>query len=432
MKTLFLYGKSVFHLRVPENSLIYKSEYPVITASPEDLLVRSLENPIGSSSLKTLLKTKRSGDIVIVVSDFTRPIPYSRFLPRLIDLLLSSGIKKEEILILIATGMHRPSTDTEKVEMFGEYITRNIRITDHQAEKEDDLVTLPEKSWSGARVKISRYYFNAGFRIITGLVEPHFMAGFSGGRKAICPGLVSLDAVTKFHGYEFLSHPKASTAVLENNPCNMENTSVARLCAADYTINIILDQNKKVNSIISGNMFLSHEEAVQYVREKSCPKVSEPADIAITSSGGYPLDNTFYQCVKGMVNCLPALRENAEIHAFGNCAEGIGSTEYASVMNKYSGNYKQFIDDIKHGRFFIKDQWQFQMHIRVLEKIGVENLHFYTSGIRQGELMRLSVMPHYLDEDEIIRQLQHTIDKAEKEGKKIAIFPEGPYCSPLE
>jgi nickel-dependent lactate racemase len=417
-------------LRVPGNSIIYQSDYPPITDSPEALLLKSIENPVGSLPLAGQLKRRKPGDVVIVVSDFTRPIPYSLFLPRLIEEILSTGVKREEILILVATGMHRPSTDQEKLEMFGEHIAGHYRIVDHRAENEHELVTLPQKSWSGSKVQISKYYYEAGFRIITGLVEPHFMAGFSGGRKAICPGLVSLEAVTKFHGYEFLSHPNASTAILENNPCNMENISVARLCPADFNINIILDQNKRVNSIVSGDLFLSHESAVQYVKEKSCPPVHELADLAITSSGGYPLDNTFYQCVKGLVNCLPAIRENAEIHAFGNCAEGIGSEEYSTVMKRYSGRHRQFIEEIRNGTFFIKDQWQFQMHIRVLEKIGVEGLHFYTSGIVDEELKQLSVVPHFSDEEQMVLQLQQVIDKAEGEGRVIAVFPEGPYCSP--
>ncbi|MBV5342508.1 DUF2088 domain-containing protein, partial [bacterium] len=237
-------------------------------------------------------------------------------------------------------------------------------------------------------------------------VEPHFMAGFSGGRISICPGLVALNAVKKFHGYTFLSHPKASSTVLKNNPCNDENTSIAKLCPPDFSINIVLDNHKKVNTIISGELFASHAKAVEYVKQACCPQVTKVADLAITSSGGYPLDATFYQCVKGIVNTLPSIKVGGEIIAFGACIEGIGSPEYTSIMKKYDSNYEQFIEDIKTERFFIKDQWQFQMHIRALRKVGQQNLHFFTSGISDGDLNCMSVNAHSVSKEIMTLQIQ--------------------------
>ena len=257
------------------------------------------------------------------------------------------------------------------------------------------------------------------------------MAGFSGGRKAICPGLVGLDAVQKFHGFSFLSHPNASAAILNDNPCHEENTSIARMCPPDYAINIVLDTKKDINAVISGELFASHHGAVEYVKAACCPVVQEPADVVVTSSGGYPLDTTFYQCVKGFVGCLPAVKNQGEILSFGSCSEGIGSPEYTAIMKKYSGNYSRFIEDIKDGPSFIKDQWEFQMHIRALEKIGQQNLHFFTSGIPADELSLLSVNPHYAPASEIKKQLQNQIDLAVRAQKRIGVFPEGPYCTAI-
>jgi nickel-dependent lactate racemase len=353
-------------------------------------------------------------------------------LPQLIDLLIHNDVEKHEITILIATGMHRASTHAEHLKIFGEFVVNNYRIIDHNSEKEDDLEKLQGLSWSGSEVRLNKHYVRAGFRIVTGLVEPHFMAGFSGGRKAICPGLVSLDAVRKFHGYEFLSHPNASSAVLKDNPCHLENTSIAKLCLPDFAVNIVLDDHKKVNAIMSGELSASHQKAVEYVKTACCPKVIREADIAITSSGGYPLDATFYQCVKGIVNVLPALKNQGEIIAFGSCMDGIGSPDYTNLMKKYSGNYKHFIEVIKENRSFIKDQWQFQMHIRALDKVGEDNLHFYTSNISQSELAMLSVQPHSVPADSIANSIQRQINQALKDKKQLAVFPEGPYCSPTD
>jgi nickel-dependent lactate racemase len=327
--------------------------------------------------------------------------------------------------------MHRASTLQEKIYMFGQSVVDNYTIIDHCAENTDELITLPGTSWSGNEIKLNRHYVEAGFRILTGLVETHFMSGFSGGRKSVCPGLASLDTIQLFHGYHFLNHPNASNTILEDNPCHLENTSVAKACPADFLINIVLDQKKKINRFFSGEQFDSHETAVDYVKEKSCKTVEEFADVVVTSCGGYPLDDTFYQCVKGFVNCLPALKENGEIIAFGGCSEGAGSREYEQLMKKYSFRQDDFLNDIKSGLFFVKDQWQLQMHTRVLKKVGQSNLHFYTAGIPQDELRLLSVNAHAVHENVLEQSIQMQIDSLVASGKKFAVFPEGPYCSPI-
>ena len=431
MQIHFTYGKEGIGLTLPDDCMVYTSVYDSPDTNVGKMMLHSISNPVGSQALNRLLQKRKKGKVVIVVSDITRPIPYRSFLPGLLDYILDQGIGKDEIVLLVATGMHRPSTLQEKIQMFGQQVVDNYPVVDHNAENTEDLIALSGKSWSGNEIKLNRHYVDAGFRIITGLVETHFMAGFSGGRKAICPGLASLDTIQLFHGYDFLNNPNASNAILENNPCHLENTSVARACPADFSIHVILDQNKKINRFFSGGQFESHEMAMNYVREKSCRPVPGLADAVITSCGGYPLDDTFYQCVKGLVNCLPALKDKGEIIAFGGCGEGIGSREYESLMKKYSFRTGDFLDDIKNSRFFIKDQWQLQMQTRVLEKTGQENLHFYTSGIPQDELKMLSVNAHSVTEQLFEQTIQKHIDNLVTSGKKIAVFPEGPYCSPL-
>ncbi len=426
------FGTEKIHLVFPGNTLVYQSEYLPVTKPASQILMDSLVHPVESPPLQDLIRKRKPGKVVIVVSDITRPIPYADFLPQLLTLIEKEGVKRDEIVILIATGMHRPSTTAENLKMFGEEVVRNYRIVNHECENEGELQELEGLSWSGSAVKLNRHYAEAGFKIVTGLVEPHFMAGFSGGRKAICPGLVSLSAVQKFHGYQFLSHPNATNGVLDENPCHLENSSIARMCPPDFAINIVLDNHKKVNAVFSGELFESHLKAVDYVRSACCPVVDEPADLVVTSCGGYPLDATFYQCVKGFVNCIPAVKFKGEVIAAGGCAEGIGSKEYASLMKKYSGHHHQFIEDIQSNRFFIKDQWQLQMHLRILEKVGQQNLHFYTSAIPDEELAYLSVNPHSLPAGHITGAIQDLIDKAIIEKKRIAVFPEGPYCSPVK
>jgi nickel-dependent lactate racemase len=431
MTVKFQYGIQELELKLPESCIVYKSDYVMPLQKISDMLLNSLDNPVSGKPLSQLLKNRIKGNVVIVVSDITRPIPYSDFLPRLLAYLEAEGINRDEITILISTGMHRATTRNENLRMFGKYVVSNYRIIGHESDNEEELASLDGLSWSGLKIRLNKHYIGAAFRIVTGLVEPHFMAGFSGGRKAICPGLASLDAIQNFHGYEFLNHTSAAAAILENNPCHLESSSVARLCPPDFAVNVVLDNNKKINTLISGELFTSHEAAVDYVKKACCPQVPLQADLAVTSCGGYPLDATFYQCVKGFVNCLPSIRDNGEIVAFGACSEGIGSMEYTSIMNEYSGNHMQFIEDIKDSTHFIKDQWEFQMHIKALEKTGINNLHFYTSKIRLSELSKLSINPHSVHADEIEKAIQDQIDLAVRDNKTIAVFPEGPYCSPV-
>ncbi|MEA4937058.1 MAG: nickel-dependent lactate racemase [Paludibacter sp.] len=425
------YGTDKIELRCPESSIIYNSEYNCQNIEASVLLLESLLEPVNSKSFVDLITKRKSGNVVIVVSDITRPIPYKDFLPVLLNLLENSKVERSEIIILIATGMHRPSTEHERLQMFGEYVANNYQIIDHKCEDDKDLIELDGYSWSGSKVKLNRYYVEASFKIITGLVEPHFMAGFSGGRKSVCPGLAGLETVKKFHGYDFLKNPNASSTIIKENPCHNENSSIAKMCPPDFSINIVLDNYKKINQIISGELFESHLKAIDFVKRACCPQVKEQAELVISSCGGYPLDATFYQCVKGFVNCLPAVKTGGEIFAFGSCLEGIGSPEYENLMLNYNRQEMKFLKDISSGRNFTKDQWQFQMHLRVVDKIGKSNLHFFSSNIPLIKLKQLSVNGHFLKREQIERTIQKTIDQYTKLNKKIAILPEGPYCSPI-
>jgi hypothetical protein len=160
--------------------------------------------------------------------------------------------------------------------------------------------------------------------------------------------------------------------------------------------------------------------------------VRRPADVVLTSGGGYPLDASFYQCVKGLVSALPAVKSGGEVVALGGCREGIGSPEYTQTMLAYPGRWRQFLADIAATDRVVKDQWQFQMHCRALAKLGEGNLHFFTPGLPADTLAKLSVVPHAVGEDQVAAELQRWIDQAVAAGKSIAVLPEGPYCAPVE
>ena len=424
-------AKEKVQVSLPDNAIEYTSVFPYPTCDSKELVLSAIQNPIGSDSLLKIAEKKANiQSAVVVVSDITRPIPYADFLLELLSEMEAGGIRKEVITILIATGMHRTSTDAERREMFGDAVVESYTIIDHVADDPTQIASLEARSWSGQGIELNRHFIEADFKVLTGLVEPHFMAGFSGGRKSVFPGIASLNALQNFHGYEFLSSEKARNVNLNGNPLHRESLSVAQAANVDFTLNVVLNGQKELIAAFAGDLEESHEVACDFVRQFACCQVSEEVDLVISSSGGYPLDETFYQCVKGMVSCLPAVKPNGKIVILGGAREGIGGAHYIETMKKYSYDWREFIEAIQGG-MFIKDQWQFQMHCRVLEKIGKKNLVFVSPWLAPEESQHLNVTPLAVTTENIQEKLQAIIDDAIKKNLKIAIIPQGPYCVPV-
>ena len=430
MKVRALSGREEITLEVPDRAELFVSAYPVSTTPAVTLVLDAVRSPLGASPLRAALAARRPGEVVVVVSDCTRPIPYRDFLAPLLAEIASSGVSRSDILVLVATGMHRPSTAEERRAMFGEEVVERYRIEDHRAEDSLGLAAVAGRSASGATIRLNRRFVEAGFRIVTGLVEPHFMAGFSGGRKGVCPGLSSLDTVRNFHGEKFLSDPRATNLVLEGNPLHEESLSVARAAGVDFTLNVVLDKNRRLVRAYAGALEPAHEAACAFVRSSAVWPVRRPADVVLTSSGGYPLDATFYQCVKGFVSCLPAVREGGTIIAFGGCAEGVGSREYSDLLKQYAGRFDDFLADIRRPGVFTKDQWELQMQARALAKVGQKGLHFVSDGLSSEALETLTVTGHPAAPKMIGPAVQAVLDAALIPGATLAVFPEGPYCVP--
>ena len=428
MKIEIPYDKTIIEVDIPESTTVYRSSYPEPAAPASATVADALKNPIDSPTLKQGLAGRRKGKVVIVVSDITRPVPYRDILPALIGEIESAGVRPKDILILVATGMHRSSTQVEREYMFGSAASK-YAIEDHDATGE--LKEIDGLSYSGMRVSLNKSFVNAGFRIVTGLVEPHFMAGFSGGRKAVCPGLVSLDTIQSFHGYEFLSSPRAANAILEGNPCHDEASSVARLAGVDYSLNVVLDGRKRLIAAYAGEIEASHNKACSFVRKHACPTVQNEADAVITGCGGYPLDATYYQCVKGIVGAMPAVKPGGKIIAAGFCREHMGSRKYRDIMFTHAHDCDGFLAHINKSTLVEKDQWELQMQIRAIDKVGTEGLVFLSSGLDEEEVKHISAVSINKESRLVKAALQDIVDRLASEGKSIAVIPEGPYCTPL-
>jgi nickel-dependent lactate racemase len=425
------YGNRHIEIRLPDDAAVYRTSYREPENDPRKLVQNALRNPVNSPPLSEMLRKSGVRSVVIVVSDITRPVPYADFLDTVLEEIEDAAVQRENIIILIATGMHRPSTAAEREHMFGPEVCERYRIIDHRADKPDELVTIRGTSKAGRPIELNRWFVEADFRIVTGLVEPHFMAGFSGGRKAICPGLCSLETVKALHSFTFLNNPSARNGHLEGNPLHYEALSVARKADAGFCINLVVDRKHRVVNAVAGELEASHNTACKFVSKHSCPPVEQEKDVVLTSSGGYPLDATFYQCVKGMVSCLPTVKRGGVVVSIGSCSEGIGGGEYQNFMYEYSGRWRQFLGHIQSNDNIIKDQWQFQMQTRVLQHVGDDNLIFVTAGLSASDLTRLNVNGIHASEGYIQQRVQELLDGLIYEGRSVAVIPEGPYCAPI-
>ena len=261
--------------------------------------------------------------------------------------------------------MHRPSTQAEREFMLGKDLLRRCRVVDHEADRQETLVRISEDP----PVSINRIYAEAELKIVTGLIEPHFMAGYSGGRKGICPGLVDLSTVQRFHGYRTMGDPAAVEGKLAGNPCHEIAMLVAGLMGCDFLVNAAITHDRELAGVFAGDLIAAHERGCEQVGEWTSAKVLEPYDLVVQSAGGYPLDESFYQTVKGMVTALPALHAGSTLLMCSACTE-VGSPEYTELMMQRGGDFEGFLAHIAASEGTKKDQWQYQMQTRVLQRIG--------------------------------------------------------------
>ncbi|MFW6155609.1 MAG: nickel-dependent lactate racemase [Planctomycetota bacterium] len=426
MKTVRMtYGTDGMDLRVPAGATVLTGEHPPAVPNVDDAIRAALADPVAAPPLADLLAASGPRTVAITISDITRPVPNPVFLPVLLETINRAGIPDENIVIIVGTGMHRPSTPDEHRRLVGQAALDRVEVIDHRA---DDPATLAAVS-DDPPVRVCRRFVEADFRIVTGFIEPHFMAGFSGGRKGVCPALVDLQTVQRFHGYATLADPAAGEGNLTGNPCHAIALDVARTVGVDFLFNVAVTAEGRVAGIYCGDLEAAHAVGCEAVARWTSVRAGGAFGLVITTGGGAPLDATFYQTVKGMVTALPALAEGSTLLQVSGCDDGVGSTAYRDLMLRYANDWRRFLADIAaDGQRTALDQWQYQMQGRVLERIGLANLWFASDGIAPTIQQHLSVTP--LDGDgPAVARAQRAIDAyvAARPNARVAVIPEGPY-----
>ena len=336
-------------------------------AAPEALVREAMKSPIGSPSLAELAKGKKN--IVLIASDHTRPVPSKVIVPPMLEEIRSTS-PDADITILIATGCHRYTTREELVSKFGEEIVDNEKIVVHVSTDEDSVVnigTLP----SGGALRINKIAADADLLIAEGFIEPHFFAGFSGGRKSVLPGISSRETVMANHCSEFIASPCARTGVLEGNPIHADMLYAAKAAKLAYIVNVVLDENKEAIYAVAGDPEAAHADGCDFL-SGLCRVKPIMADIAISTNGGYPLDQNVYQSFKGMTAAEATVKEGGVIIMLSSCTDGHGGEDLYEELASEPDNERAAAKILSRGRNeTVPDQWQAQILLRILGRAKV-------------------------------------------------------------
>ena len=368
--------------------------------SEEELVADALANPIGSPKLSELAKGKKT--CVIISSDHTRPVPSHVIMPQLLA-ELRKGNPDIDITILIATGMHRPTTQDELVAKYGKEIAEHEKFSIHVSRNDEDMVsigTLP----SGGESLINKLAANADLLIAEGFIEPHFFAGMSGGRKSVLPGIASKITVLANHCSEFIASPNARTGILKGNPIHEDMLYAAKAAKLAFICNVVIDADKKVIAAFAGDREEAHYAGVDFEMKLAGVKPI-PADIVITTNGGYPLDQNIYQSVKGMTAAEATCKEGGVIIDVSSCSDGHGGEDFYNNLKNATSLQKAMDEILARGRNeTVFDQWEAQILMRMLlrftiimvteaPKQMIEDMHMkYASSIEEALAMAKDVL----------------------------------------
>jgi len=418
-----LYGKEQRTITLPDHikvTPVVKHPMPVLPDSSA-AISEAFMQPVESSTLPELARDRKTA--CILICDITRPVPNGLILPPLVNTLVESGMKKENILILVATGLHRPNEGDELRELVGsDEIYNTIRIENHFARDKDAHVHLGFTS-NNIPIGIDRRFMDADLKIATGLVEPHFMAGYSGGRKVVAPGIAYQDTILKFHTAHILEHEKSDNCVLDGNPLHQAQLEIIRTIGEIYSVNTVIDDKRQLGKVTFGDIEASHLQAVKFMKKYAEVTIDRKFKTIVTSAGGYPLDKTYYQTVKGMVGPLNILEKGGTLIIASECSEGMGSPEFVLAQEhlKRQG-LDGFLATLYSRDKALIDEWQTEMLLKPLRHGSVK---LYTTNLSESERKRTCVDHVDSLEDAIKASV------AEQHSSEIAIIPEGPYVIPL-
>ena len=417
MRVRLAYGKQGLWVDLPDrNVTVVEPKYVPGLPDEAEAIRAALRAPIGSPPLKELVKA--SDTVAIVFSDLTRPQPRDRMLPILLAEI--AHVPRSQIVLINALGTHRPNTPDELRAMLGREIAESYRIVQHDAWS-DDLVYLGRTSY-GHEVRVNADYMRADVRILTGFIEPHFFAGFSGGPKAVLPGIVGADAVLSNHDARMIGDPRATWGVTEGNPVWEEMREVALMTAPTFLLNVTLNRDKQITGVFAGDMLQAHAAGAKFAADAALVPVPHPFDIVITSNSGYPLDLNLYQAVKGMSAAAQVVKPGGSIIVAAECWDGIPDHGEFKRLLQLAPTPRALLEILASFEHPVQDQWEAQIQAQIQMKADVYVRSDYLDG---DTLHSVMLNPCESVEATVARLLERYGHDA-----AICVLPEGPMTIP--
>ena len=417
------YGKNGLSLDLPEDidvTLIQKKAMPVLK-DPEGAIKYVFANPVNSKTLREEAKGCRS--CCILICDITRPVPNGLILPRLINELIEAGMAADSITVLVATGLHRPNEGDELRELVGsDWVLGTVTVANHFARRDEDHEYIGTTS-GGIEARLDRRFVQADLRIVVGLVEPHFMAGYSGGRKVVAPGIAHEQTIRSFHSARVLEDCRSANCIMEGNPLHAVQMEIMQMLGGCLAVNTVIDKDHRISFVNFGEIVESHLEAVSFVRPYAEIPLKARFKTVVTSSAGYPLDKTYYQTVKGMVSPLDILEPGGDLIIVSACSEGMGSPDYAEAQLCLTDKGPDgFLHGIIEKKYAAIDEWQTEMQVKAMKRV---NIFLYTEGLTKDQKALTGVTV-------IESPLAAVMESVKAQGdRRVAVIPEGPYVVPL-
>lgn len=380
------YGRSNLIIELPaENLTVIEPRYVAGVPDEAAALLAAMREPINSPPLRQLVQPDQR--IAIVFCDITRPMPNNRVLPVVLRELEEAGAQRQNITLINATGMHRPNAGPELREMLGAFVCDHYRIINHNAFDKNTQTHIGTTSF-GAAVWVCREYLEADLKILTGFIEPHFFAGFSGGPKMITPGISGGETVMHAHGAKMVGDPRAVWGITFGNPIHDEIREAAAMAGSDFSLNVTLNKNHHITNVFAGEVFASHKLGCEFVRETAMRAVAEPFDIVITTNSGYPLDQNLYQAVKGMSAAALVVKAGGAIISAAECSDGIPDHGNYKDILKMAATPSDLLTLINSPDFEMFDQWeaQVQAQIQLKARVFLKNSYLSEAQIRAAML----------------------------------------------
>jgi nickel-dependent lactate racemase len=417
MKVQLAYGKGNLPVEFPEDrtTVIQPSHVPGLKDECAAVL-SALENPISTRPLREWIKP---GDqVCILFTDITRATPNDRLIPWLLDYL--ANVPRDRITLINQLGTHRPNTPSELEQMLTPAVIRNYRVLNHEPENPDALVQFGTTR-SGAPAFLNRHFVEADVRIVTGFIEPHFFAGFSGGPKGIMPGVAGLETVVSNHGAKNIDHPNSSFGITEGNPIWEEMRDIALRAGPSFLLNVALNDTRQITGVFAGDLIAAHKVGCEFVRNSAMQRFDAPFDIVVTTNSGYPLDLNLYQGVKGMSAGARVIKPGGTLIIACECREGVPAGSSFDELLRSARSAAEILSLLASPGFRRPEQWQAQIQAIIQRNA---NVLLYSS--LPDDVVRMAHLAPCHDIASTVNELV----RQNGNGMRIAVLPQGPLTIP--